>query len=457
MPKLVQISFSPILDDPRVRRNNDGLKKLGWDVCAIGFGYGKSNKPEWEIYSPPVNEHAENINDPELITNPPAKGIYKKARRIIWFSFAFFLSYFICFFAFFFRLFKRNLSDFLFETAKIIRRDIGWPVRILRSLKVLPNRFKEDALEKLKRRLPIDEFIDIGKKIGAADIYVANDWTALPVAFALQNEFGGKVVYDSHEFALEEYAQNWAWRTFERPIAMNIEKKFIKQTMALSAVSLSIAKELQKTYDLNVPCIEILNAPEYKEINERAPEVGNEIKVLYHGIVAPGRGLEAAISSIANWNKEFTFYVRGPASTEYLESLKDLVSSLNLENRVNFLSPVPMIDLVASAREFDVGFFALPNYSAQNRFALPNKFFEYIQAGLCLLVSDLPEMKRFIDEYGCGTLIEGASEANIAKAINALDKNKIMQMKLNSRVAAKILKGQNEAKKLDELYKGVLT
>lgn len=452
MLKLVQISFSPILDDPRVRRNNDGLKELGWDVCAIGLAGGKSASPDWRIYT----NSNESVDFGDALSGESIP-LGKLIKRNIWFFAAFFIAMPFYFFGIILSLFGAKAAKDLLREAKIIRSDIGWPIRMLRHVKASKGLSFERALIELKRRHDIDGFIEIGRNVGAADIYVANDWTALPVAFALQGEFGGQVVYDSHEFALEEYAQNWAWRMFERPIAEQIEGHFIKQVRALSAVSLSIALELEKTYQLQIPCIEILNAPKNVGISTTGREIGDKIRVLYHGIVAEGRGLEAAVESVANWRDEFTFAIRGPSNPpEYLQSLKDLAQKFGVANRIEFLPPIAMTELVNSAREFDVGFFALPNHSAQNRFALPNKFFEYIQAGLCLLVSDLPEMKRYIDKYQCGALIKGAEAIEITKAVNSLDKSKIEQMKNESRAAALILNCQEEAKKLDNLYRAVI-
>ena len=55
-----------------------------------------------------------------------------------------------------------------------------------------------------------------------------------------------------------------------------------------------------------------------------------------------------------------------------------------------------MTALVREASAYDVGLFALPGNSRHNEFALPNKFFEYVMAGLALCVSDLPEMARLV-------------------------------------------------------------
>jgi len=55
-----------------------------------------------------------------------------------------------------------------------------------------------------------------------------------------------------------------------------------------------------------------------------------------------------------------------------------------------------------------------------NRLCLPNKIFEYLQAGLALAVSALPEMERVVKEIGAGEVFNPEQPRDIARAINAL-------------------------------------
>ena len=67
-----------------------------------------------------------------------------------------------------------------------------------------------------------------------------------------------------------------------------------------------------------------------------------------------------------------------------------------IAGRVRLAPPVAMTELVRAAKDFDVGFFALPGSSRHNELALPNKFFEYVTAGLAVCISELPEMARLV-------------------------------------------------------------
>jgi glycosyltransferase involved in cell wall biosynthesis len=107
-----------------------------------------------------------------------------------------------------------------------------------------------------------------------------------------------------------------------------------------------------------------------------------------------------------------------------------------------------MVDLVRSAAEHDIGLFALPDHSLQNIYVLPNKFFEYMMAGLALCVSDLPEMARILKRHALGVLIDAVTPEAIAAATNRLDRPAIDAYKGAVLAAARKFNWENEGQLL---------
>ncbi|MGD0027145.1 MAG: glycosyltransferase, partial [Xanthobacteraceae bacterium] len=284
-----------------------------------------------------------------------------------------------------------------------------------------------------------------------AAVWLANDWTMLPVAARLARDKGGVYGYDTHEFAVEEYAENWRWRLFQRPMVSAIEREHIRDAAVVSAVSSRIAERLDHLYRLPHPSLTIRNTPAFEEVPFR-PTPRDRIQVLYHGIVVPNRGIEAAIDSVALWRPEFTLTIRGPENPVFSPALRERIAALGLEHRVRLAPPVPMTELVREAAPFDVGFFALPGHSRHNEFALPNKFFEYVMAGLALCMTDLPEMARLIRDYDLGVTIAAVEPKAIAAAVNALDPVRIDRFKRNALAAARELCWERESERLVAAY-----
>ncbi|WOF73270.1 glycosyltransferase [Parvibaculaceae bacterium PLY_AMNH_Bact1] len=288
-----------------------------------------------------------------------------------------------------------------------------------------------------------------------ADVWLANDWYVIPVAARLAREHGGIVGYDTHEFALNEYSHNLAWKFLKRPFVSRIEKSLIQTAPVCSTVSQGIADALQGVYDLNECPLVVRNVPNYQQV--QPAERSGRLRVLYHGIVAPGRGLEACIDSVLNWREEFTLTIRGPAKDPYHKALVARIEGLGLSDRVRMVPPVPMTDLVNEAAAFDIGLFALPDHSMHNHFALPNKIFEYIMAGLAVCVSDLPEMENIVDTYGVGTTFHGMEPETIAAAINKFDEEKVNFFREKSLTAAQELCWEKEAKIMVNAYSNAVS
>lgn len=287
------------------------------------------------------------------------------------------------------------------------------------------------------------------RKLGA-DLYIANDWPALPVAARLAREHGGCYAYDSHEFATEEKADSQKWRLLHRPYITALERHYIGGATVISTVSNGIAERLQAKYGLRDTPLVIRNTPPYVAIAPRT--TGTRMRVLYHGGVVAGRGLEAAIDSVAFWRPEFDFTIRGLGAPDYIATLRARIEARNLATRVALVPPVATTDLVREAAAFDIGFHALPGHSHNNVLALPNKIFEYTMAGLALCVSDLPEMARLIRQYGLGITFASLRPEDIARAINALDRGAVDRFRAAALGAAKELCWEREAERMVNAY-----
>jgi glycosyltransferase involved in cell wall biosynthesis len=218
----------------------------------------------------------------------------------------------------------------------------------------------------------------------------------------------------------------------------------------VSTVCDGIADLLQRDYRLKMRPAVVRSIPQYRAIPFRP--AGETVNILYHGLLVPTRGLETAIESVRHWRPEFRFQIRGVGDEAYIRSLKLLAEWHGVTGRVDILPPVPFVDLVPSAAAADIGYVVLDNYSPQRTFTLPNKFFEYVMAGLAVLASDLPEMAKLTRRYGFGILVPGMDPQKIAAQVNRLDRATIDRCREAALDAAQELCWENEQKALIDAY-----
>jgi glycosyltransferase involved in cell wall biosynthesis len=429
----------------------DYLHTRGWQVIGIGTAGAKSAPPAWRVLeanaparagdgakSPATTLRAAMIMVlgvvPALLASAivAAVGLVLVLLRPAWGHRAFRAS--------------RNLLDPVATFDKTCTYGALW----------LSARLPGDAAEReLERLYPqLGAMRELALLHGRCGLWIANDWMMLPLAAEGARRLGGAYVYDSHEFATQEFAQRWDWRLFRQPVVKRVERRYIGGARVVTAVSRHITEALRKAYGLTAPTTTLRNMPAYQE--QPFHPVGAEVRVLYHGVLTPDRGLEAAIDSLTGWPDGFSLTIRGPGEAAYIAGLSEQAERRGVHHRLTIEPPLPMGGLVAAAAAYDVGLLALPGHSKHNAYALPNKVYEYLMAGLALCVTDLPAMAEVVRETGAGVLCGHGGAGAIADAMQALVPDGINTMKANALAAARHLHFEADAKPVEQLYLQVL-
>lgn len=282
------------------------------------------------------------------------------------------------------------------------------------------------------------------------DLVIANDWRALPLACAAQKVVDASVIYDSHEFASEEFSDSFIWRIVARRHVMWIEDHFIRRADIIFSVSKGISEALAARYHLPTTPAVIANMPQLSTVPFRP--TGTEIEVLYHGVIAPRRGLEHLIQSVGAWPEAYRLVIRGESAGGFLNELRRLAAAY--ADRIRFEPAVAVAEVVKAASRSDIGIFLLENTTTHARFVLPNKIFEYLAAGLMIVSSDLPEIRRIIDDTQAGHLVGALTPAAISEIIGGLDQQTVDACKHNSLAAAQKLNFDREGLRLLQLVDG---
>lgn len=258
------------------------------------------------------------------------------------------------------------------------------------------------------------------------DLIIANDIDTLPIALKIAKK--AKVIFDAHEYSPLEFEDQLFFRLFYQKYKTYLCQRYIPQVNSMTTVCQSIADRYKEETGLKATII--TNAPDYEELYPNFNHQNEKISLVHHGGASPSRKLENMIRMMDYLDDRFELnliLVGGDSS--YFKYLKKLIK--NKEN-IKFLQPVPMRDLSKFLNSFDMGLYILEPNSFNNRYALPNKLFEFIQARLGIAVGPSPEMAKIVNQYDCGIVSTDFSPKSMASCLMRLDHKKLNYYKQRS-------------------------
>jgi glycosyltransferase involved in cell wall biosynthesis len=138
---------------------------------------------------------------------------------------------------------------------------------------------------------------------------------------------------------------------------------------------------------------------------------------LYQGMLQEGRGLEASVEALALVpGLHLAVIGDGPLR----EPLRRRAAALGCGERLHLLGEVPFRDLAGLTPGALVGLAPFQPLSPSYLYSLPGTPFEYVQAGVPVLATDLPEIRRVVEEYGVGWCVPGFSAEALAMRLRDL-------------------------------------
>ena len=261
------------------------------------------------------------------------------------------------------------------------------------------------------------------------DIVLANDDEPLPLAFAFAK--GGPVIFDAHEYYPLLY-EDIFWKTFHKPHVRRLCRDYIPKCAGMMTVCSGIAKEYANTYGAHPEII--YNAPMYQQLDISGADK-NKIRLIHHGGATPDRGIEQMIDMVKHLDKRFSLDMILVGNLDYVAQLREYARG---KGKINWLLPVPMLNISAMLNAYDMGLFLVPPSTFNLQHCLPNKFFEFIQARLAIAIGPSPEMAAIVNKHELGVVADDFTPENLASKLNALTANDVLRFKQNSDDAARI-------------------
>ena len=134
-------------------------------------------------------------------------------------------------------------------------------------------------------------------------------------------------------------------------------------------------------------------------------------------------------------------FLQGIISEQNKIRLNELTSNLKISDKVSLVSPASPDKIVESLLIYDVGLAGEIAAEDNQRLTSSNKLFEYIYAGLAVVVPDLPGLAETVLEFKVGKLYEQGNFLQLAELIDNLNMNRVLLRELKE---ASIIAANNE-------------
>jgi len=258
------------------------------------------------------------------------------------------------------------------------------------------------------------------------DIVIVHHIDLLPVLSYLKSIMNFKLVVNLHEYYPKEFDDQKNWSKMGE-YWDNLCEYFFDDVDLFLSVNKSISDSFIENFNLVHKTF--LTFPNVKPF-EKLKIINNdkkEISLIHHGAAIPSRNIEAMIKLMDFLPENYVLYLmlleRNP---EYYNSLKTFQSS-----RIVFIEPVSFDEITRVLNKFDIGLYYLTPSNFNEKNSLPNKFFEFIQARLCIAISPVKEMKNIVQDYNLGIISDEFNINDLANKIKSLARKDILNFKMN--------------------------
>ena len=262
-----------------------------------------------------------------------------------------------------------------------------------------------------------------------------------------------RLIYDSHEYyiGVPELVSRPKIQKFWR----NIERRTLPKADVMYTVNESIAAIYREEYNREVLVVRNISdfkgIPEIKTHAELGLPEGKHIVIIQGAGINIDRGAEELMEAIQLVENAILIFV---GDGDVVPILKAKVAKESLEEKVIFFGKRPYDELMNYTILSDIGISMDKDTNVNYRFSLPNKIFDYIHAGIPVLVSDLTEIKRVVEQYDVGLVCPSHDPQEIANYLNQILTNPALQekFKANAKKASKELTWAHECETLKIIY-----
>lgn len=287
------------------------------------------------------------------------------------------------------------------------------------------------------------------------DVVHGHDVNTLPTAWLASVFAKCPLIYDAHEISTDREG----YASFRKIVGW-VEKKLMPRAAGTITTTDIRAKFFALAYKVPRPLV-LQNRPRLTRV-AKSDKIRQQLGlteawpiVLYQGGLQQGRGLERIVDAAKQVESAYFVFIGGGR----LElPLKEQTARLGLEDKVHFIDTASLNELPHYTSSADVGVQAIENTCLNHYSTDSNKLFEYMMAGLPIVATKLPEIRKVVHQFDFGITVPPADTDALAQAIQQLVDDSELRQRYGDNAAkgGLALNWKEQEGKLVSLYENIL-
>lgn len=240
-----------------------------------------------------------------------------------------------------------------------------------------------------------------------------------------------KVIFDAREYYPRQYIASGPRQQLLLDSYDYYCRALLSKMSRKITVSEGIANEYKENYGADFGVFKSFPVQEIVDSGLRVDIRLDQINLIHHGGCLPNRSMEKLVEFGGMLGPKYHLYLMLVWLDEpYYRSICRLAEKYD---NVTVIKPVGFQEIIPYISQFDIGIHFLEDIEGQHAVSLPNKFFEFVAAGLMLLVTGSKEMISETRKHQLGLAFDGVSNLeNLKRELASLSVEQIEQYKRNA-------------------------
>ena len=296
-----------------------------------------------------------------------------------------------------------------------------------------------------------------------ADIILGNDLDVMPGTWLAAMVKRTPLIYDTHEYYTAMAGLDN--KPFIRKFWKKVETFIFARIKHIYTICESFCELYEMDYHKQLVAVRNVPYLHFSEDHGHVDILGkidaqipkNKFLLIFQGAgINPHRGAEELVLAM-QWLDPEKFHLLIVGGGDVFPQVLALIDKHSLKDRITTIPRQPFGLLRHITQQADLGLSLDKAENINHKFGLPNKIFDYLHAGVPVLVSRLIELEKIVNTYQVGDFVENHDPAHIAARIQSVagDPEKLKTWKLNTERVRQELNWENEGRIVLSIFKQV--